>query len=103
MSLLEKYNITEKQALDICRENGLLSPVYDFVKRNGCWFCPNARDDEWAHMIYKHETVFDILIELEQKAEGIAKRVTRTETPTQLKQRILSYGEQVSLFGQQGN
>lgn len=43
ISLLEKYGYTEEMAFDLCRKYGLLSPTYEFSKRGGCWFCPNAR------------------------------------------------------------
>ena len=43
ISLLEKYNITEKMAKEKCEEYELLSPVYSYSKRGGCWFCPNAK------------------------------------------------------------
>jgi len=99
ISLLEKHNITERRARDICKSNGLLSPVYEFTSRNGCWFCPNCKDGEWQNMIYKHEELFDMLIDLEQNTSNIYRtNLTRTETPTQLKRRILSYGEQMKLF-----
>ena len=100
VSLLEKYRITEQQALKLCRDRGLLSPTYGFTQRNGCWFCPNCKDSEWAHMIYQHESLFDMLIDLEQNTPDIYRTcLTRSETPTQLKRRIVSYGEQISLFG----
>lgn len=99
ISLLEKYRITERQAREMCELRGLLSPVYEIAKRNGCWFCPNCSDEEWAHMIYHHEELFDMLIDLERNTENIYRtNLTRSETPTQLKQRILSYGQQLDLF-----
>lgn len=99
ISLLEKYEISERLAREICRAHGLLSPVYEVAKRNGCWFCPNCSDDEWAHMIFQHEDMFDILVDLELNTQNICRRcLTRQETPTQLKRRILSYGEQLKLF-----
>lgn len=39
ISLLEKYNVTEDGALALCRKHGLLSPIYEFAPRNGCFFC----------------------------------------------------------------
>lgn len=41
-SLLAKYNLTEKDAWAMCQAEGLLSPLYAFTGRGGCWFCPNA-------------------------------------------------------------
>lgn len=40
-SLLAKYNLTEKDAQAMCQAEGLLSPLYAFTGRGGCWFCPN--------------------------------------------------------------
>ena len=42
ISLLEKYDFTEQDAKELCQTAGLLSPVYEFTDRGGCWFCPNA-------------------------------------------------------------
>lgn len=38
ISLLAKYEITEQMAYDICKTAGLLSPIYEFTNRNGCFF-----------------------------------------------------------------
>lgn len=43
ISLLQKYGYTEQDALELCKRFGLLSPVYKYSVRNGCWFCPNMR------------------------------------------------------------
>ena len=99
VSLLEKYGITEQQAAKICREHNLLSPVYEFSKRNGCWFCPNCSDREWTHLIFHHEALFDRLVELENSHPDRVRRcLTRCETPEQLKARIVNNGEQCSMF-----
>lgn len=49
ISLLARYGYTEKMAFDLCREYGLLSPIYGYAKRGGCWFCPSATLGELAH------------------------------------------------------
>ena len=43
VSLLAKYGMTEADAYKLCQDHGLLSPIYAHCRRNGCWFCPNAR------------------------------------------------------------
>lgn len=99
ISLLEKYSYTEKDAENLCKHYDLLSPIYEFSKRNGCWFCPNCRDNEWQHIIQNHEGLFDKLIHLEKNTQNIYRTcLTRTETPSQIKDRIQSYGEQIKLF-----
>lgn len=92
LSLLAKYGLTEDDCFDLCRKHGLLSPAYEITgsKRLGCWFCPNARDSQWRHMILNHPELFDRLIELEKTPNIVSTRLTRTETPSQLKARLLA-------------
>ena len=54
ISLLEKYGFTEKDAWELCKSAGLLSPVYAFTDRGGCWFCPNAKLPELRHLYDHH-------------------------------------------------
>lgn len=99
ISLMNKYGVTEKDAAKLCVEYDLYSPVYNFTNRNGCWFCPNCKDNEWSNLIFKHESMFDKLIELENNYPNRARKcVTINETPSELKRRILLHGEQTSLF-----
>lgn len=44
ISLLMRYGLTEADAYSICKKYGLLSPNYGGgQKRDGCWFCANAK------------------------------------------------------------
>ncbi len=47
MSLLDKYGYTEEDAKNLCVKYDMLSPQYLLAdgkqKRDGCWFCPNAK------------------------------------------------------------
>lgn len=90
VSLLEKYKLTEKDALALCERYGLLSPIYEHCRRNGCWFCPNASDEELTHMILHHPEMFDRLIEWEHEDNVFHRRLTRTQTPTEVKARLLA-------------
>ncbi len=36
---LVDYGITEQECYDWCKENHLLSPIYENGTRGGCWFC----------------------------------------------------------------
>lgn len=53
-SLLARYGYTEKMAFDLCEQYGLLSPVYGFSRRGGCWFCPNSSFREFARLKRKY-------------------------------------------------
>ena len=90
VSLLNKYDLTEADALKLCADHDLLSPIYEHCRRNGCWFCPNASDAELRHMIIHHPEMFDRLIEWENEENVFHHRLTRRETPTEIKARLLS-------------
>lgn len=99
VSLLDKYKVSEYGAMKLCLDYGLYSSAYNFSSRNGCWFCPNCKDYEWAHLIYDHEHLFDRLVELEDGYPNRARRcLTVNETPRELKHRIMRHGKQLSLF-----
>ena len=90
ISLLDKYGYTEDDAKALCLAWGLLSPIYEFTDRNGCWFCPNCKDPEWRRLMTVHPELFDLLLEAERTIENPYRRcLTRTETPSELRARIL--------------
>lgn len=81
ISLLEKYGYTEEMAKQKCIEYGLLSPIYEYTKRGGCWFCPNARDGELRHLFKTHKELWSKLLELEDvpnKVGNIWNTLTKT-------------------------
>lgn len=50
-SILLTLEVKEVDTFDICRKYNLLSPLYDLgIKRDGCWFCPNAGVRERAYL-----------------------------------------------------
>ena len=90
VSLLDKYGVTEAEARTLCEKSGLLSPIYAHCRRNGCWFCPNASDAELRHMIIHYPEMFDRLIEWEHEENVFHRRLTRKETPSEIKARLMS-------------
>jgi 3'-phosphoadenosine 5'-phosphosulfate sulfotransferase (PAPS reductase)/FAD synthetase len=64
ISLLDKYGYTEAMAIEKCKEYGLLSPVYEYIKRSGCWFCPNNTIKEFAEFKRRHTELWDSLVKL---------------------------------------
>ncbi|WP_195615491.1 phosphoadenosine phosphosulfate reductase [Intestinimonas butyriciproducens] len=66
ISLLEKYGIAEKDTFQICKRHGLLSPIYEFANRNGCFFCPNAKERELRHLYDYHPDLWARFLELQQ-------------------------------------
>lgn len=71
ISLLEKYSHTEKTAFDLCKKYDLLSPIYEFTNRGGCWFCPNMRCTQLKHLRTYHPDLWKKLLELENEPDLI--------------------------------
>ncbi len=69
ISLLDKYGYTEEMARELCVKYDLLSPVYSFTSRGGCWFCPNARDQELRHLRNEHPELWEKLLDLENEKD----------------------------------
>lgn len=82
-SLLQKYRYTEQMAFDLCDKYGLLSPIYQFAKRGGCWFCPNAREKQLRNIRTNHRDLWDKLLELENQPNLIGN-MWNTLTKTRL-------------------
>ena len=61
VSLLEKYQYTEKDAYDLCLQYNLLSPLYQSVHRGGCWFCPSASVSQFLHVRQNHPWLWNEL------------------------------------------
>lgn len=64
--MLAKYGYTERMAHDLCVSFGLLSPIYQFATRNGCWFCPNASCAEYMRVKRRHPDLWGQLRKLAQ-------------------------------------
>lgn len=80
ISLLDKYGIAEKDAFRICSEAGLLSPIYEFAPRNGCFFCPNAKEKELRHLYDHHRDLWERMLELQALPNKATERFNREMT-----------------------
>lgn len=79
VSLLEKYNCTEQAAKELCRQAGLLSPIYEFAGRGGCWFCPNAKRRELRHLYDHHPGLWARMLELQALPGKATEKFNRTQ------------------------
>lgn len=71
VSLLQKYRYTEEMAYELCQKYEMLSPIYNFAPRGGCWFCPNAKKPELRRLYDCHKDLFNRLVELEHESDLI--------------------------------
>lgn len=75
-SVLNDFTVTEKQAFEICRKKGLLSPAYATRTRLGCWFCPNQNLKGWFQLFEEYPQLFE---ELKKMAESDDFKKIRTK------------------------
>lgn len=67
---LYDLKITENQAMEICREYDLLSPIYETSFRGGCWFCSKQRLSQLKWLYDKHNDLWNILKEMEKDSRN---------------------------------
>ena len=79
VSLLAKYNFTEQDARELCENAGLLSPVYDFTDRGGCWFCPIAKRAELRHLYDHHPDLWARMLALQAIPGKVTEKFNRTQ------------------------
>lgn len=101
VSLLEKYKFTGQMAKELCKKYKLLSPSYELTKRNGCWFCPNAKLCEHNEIRNTYPKVWRNFISLE-KEKNVAQPKWNTYGETlaerELKLTKVSEYYQMSIF-----
>ena len=89
ISLLEKYGIGNEEAITITKAAGLFSPVYEFARRSGCWFCPNASVSELNHLKRYHPELWKklLMLDIENSAtKKFNRSYTLFELDNQLRQ-----------------
>lgn len=80
VSLLAEYGYTEKMAFDLCRDFGLLSPIYEFSSRGGCWFCPNQSCKSFARLKLAYPELWAELDKLSHTENMISRHFRYTDT-----------------------
>ena len=88
ISLLAKYNYTEQMAYELCQEYDLLSPIYKFTNRNGCWFCPNGSDREFIELINNYPELWNELKILSKTDNLVTDKFNITATFDELDKRL---------------
>lgn len=68
VSLLEKYGYTEQMAKEKCIEYELLSPIYNFSNRGGCWFCQNQSLCQLKELRSMHPELWKILLDMQKES-----------------------------------
>ena len=62
---LVDLQITETEAYEICKREGLLAPLYKDFQRIGCWFCPKQSLKSLKVVYEKYPDLWEVLKELQ--------------------------------------
>lgn len=76
---------------NLCKKFGLLSPVYDFSSRGGCWFCPSASIKEYAHTKSEHPELWEELRKLSLTDNLVSYGFKYGETFDEIDRKIEAY------------
>lgn len=62
VSPLKEIGWTEKDCYAWCRENQLLSPIYETELRDGCWFCPKQNIGSLRRLRKAYPEYWDLML-----------------------------------------
>ena len=95
-SPLVEYGWTEKQCYDWCKENDLLSPIYEHSFRGGCWFCHNQRLQELRNLRKNHPKYWELMLKWDKDSPCTFK--SDGKTLHDLDKRFEIEDRQISIF-----
>lgn len=98
ISLLDRYGYTELDARELCERHGLLSPIYEFTDRGGCWFCPNAKERELRHLFDHHKDLWQQMLELQAMPNKCTELFNRTQRFSDIDSKFRNDDAQMTIF-----
>lgn len=97
ISILELLDVAEYETYPICVSQGLLSPIYTFSERGGCWFCPNQKIQELEVLYREFPNLWEELMEIQRLPNKVQEKFNRTQTLYDIEAQI-NGGVQQKLF-----
>lgn len=98
ISLLAKYNYTERNAYELCRRYNLLSPSYQVTLRNGCWFCPNQPLKSMVNLKKQYTELWNELLELGKTPNKVSPCFKYNKTIEEVDKEVNFAMRQLKLF-----
>lgn len=95
-SPLIEYGITEKYCYDWCKENDLLSPIYQHSFRGGCWFCHNQRLQELRNLRKQHPQYWELMLKWDKDSPSTFR--ANGKTVHDLDKRFEIEDRQITMF-----
>lgn len=70
-SILCEMEYTEQDAKNLCIRFGMLSPLYETCKRDGCTICPNNKESDFVSWLREYPDAIPILLEIENDTKQL--------------------------------
>lgn len=80
ISLINNHYLSVNDRYAMCQKYGLLSPHYNFSKRDGCWFCPNQTIGSFARLKKDYPVYYDYLLDLSYDNELVSDNFSYSRT-----------------------
>lgn len=97
ISILEMLGVTETETFPICKKEELLSPVYTFSDRGGCWFCHNQKIQELELLYREFPHLWEELMEIQRMPNKVQEKFNRQQTLYDIEEEI-KCGIQMKMF-----
>lgn len=97
-SLLELFNVSELEAFNLCKSYDLLSPIYDFSFRGGCWFCPNCRIPELSFYKSNYPNLYNSLLALDTITNKARDNWNYNNTFEEINDKVKLYDSQLTIY-----
>ena len=85
-------------AYELCEKYNLLSPIYKFSQRGGCWFCMNTRYKDFARFKNEHPNLWNELLQLGKTKNLCSYGFKYGKTIEQVDKKINAINSQLKLF-----
>lgn len=93
-SILVEKKIAEHGAVEYCKRNGIYSPHYSILKRDGCSLCPQAPTKERIMWFRDYPDAFDLVLEL----QNFVKKERPEQTPLRNYKWFIEEDLQMNMF-----
>lgn len=97
ISILELLDVAEYETYPICASQGMLSPVYTFSDRGGCWFCANQKIQEFEVLYREFPNLWGELMNIQQMPNKVQEKFNRVQTLYDIEEQIRR-GVQIKIF-----
>lgn len=98
VSLLADLNVVEEDTYEILKPYNLLAPTYKYSRRGGCWFCPNSRIEQFAHIKQNYPELWSELQNFDKAENKASEGFKYGRTFKEVQQDVDAYLSQITLF-----